>query len=121
MRQLTEGLVDLRNTIEHTGWSMPGMQYRQDGGGFQVGEANVRDVAFTVYVDRVFSGAVRFCEDMAAFALRTRVEAPHAIIELPDVQRASLLPKRFAMAMQGDYRTWRLLWAQDPADFFWKG
>jgi hypothetical protein len=120
-QQVTESLADLRNTFEHTGWSMPGMQYRQHEGEFQVGEANIGDVAFTVYVDSVLNGAMRFVEDMAAYALRTRLETPRAIIELPDVQRASLLPKRFAIAMQGDYRTWRLTWAYDSTDFLWKG
>ena len=51
-------------------------------------EANIGDVAFTVYVDRVLGGTVRFVEDMAAYALRTRLDAPRAIIELPEVQRA---------------------------------
>jgi hypothetical protein len=74
-----------------------------------------------VYVDWVLDGAMRFVEDMAAYALRTRLQPPRTIIELPDVQRASLLPKRFAFAMQGDYRTWRLIWGEDQTGFLWKG
>jgi len=82
-------LVDLGNAIEHNGWNMQGMQYRQHKGALQVGEANVGDVAFTVYVEYALNGAIRFFEDMAVYALRTRLEAPRAIIELPDVQRAT--------------------------------
>jgi hypothetical protein len=121
-QQLTEKLADLRNAVEHVGWSMPGMQYRQHDGGFQVGEANIGDVSFSVYVDRVLNGAVRFVEDMSAYALRTRLEAPRAIIELPEVQRSSILPKRFATALLGDYRTRRLIWADDDStDFLSRG
>src|SRR5262245_42435210 len=34
-KRLTESLVDLGNAIEHNGWNMQGMQYRQHKGALQ--------------------------------------------------------------------------------------
>lgn len=70
-----------------------------------------------LYVDRVLKSAMRFVRTW----LRVRIEAPRTIIELPEVQHATLLPKRFALAMERDYRTWHLAWTDDPTDFLSKG
>jgi hypothetical protein len=118
---LTEPLVQLRNEIEHKGWTMPGIQYRVHNGILELGEVNIRDMPFTAYVTHVLNRAIRFVEDLTAYSLKTLMIGPRAIIELPEVQRASANPKRFALAMEDDYRTWHLIWETDSTDFVWVG
>jgi hypothetical protein len=119
--QVTQTLADLRNTIEHNGWRMEAMHYKQHDGKLRISKAKIEDVVFTSYMKHILKAAMRFCEDVAAYTLQMRIDAQSAIIELADEQRASLLPKRFAIGRLGDDRTWCLKWAEDPADFLWKG
>ena len=120
-QQFAHPLALLRNDIEHNGWNMPWMRYRMHEGQFQPGETEIQGLSFTNYVSHVVNGTIRFVEDMTVYALKTILAAPRVIIELPELQRASGNPKRFAFAVQGDYRTWRFSWAADSADFLWDG
>jgi hypothetical protein len=120
-QQFADPLARLRNDIEHKGWNMPGMHYRMHEDQLQVGKVQIQGLSFTSYVDHVVIGTIRFVEDMTTYALKTILPAPRAVIELPEVQRASGNPKRFAFGVQGDYRTWRLSWATDSTDFLWDG
>lgn len=74
-QKLTEPLVQLRNDIEHKGWNMPGIQYRIHNQQIEIGEYMIGALSFTDYVNHVFNGAVRFVEDMTAYALKTLVAA----------------------------------------------
>lgn len=118
---LTEPLALLRNNMEHDGWTLGSPRYQVSDGRAAMIEPMINGISLSSFTRNVANLAVRAIEDLVVYALRMRLLKPVAIIELPEIQRASIQPKRFALGLEADERAWRLTWARDGTDFLWNG
>jgi len=108
-RRWSEPLVQARNAIEHTGWTLPRVIYSQKGAGIAAAEPEVSGQPFTAFVNFMLDRLCCFVEEFTAHCLQRRMVPEITITELPIAKRAEELPERFRLTLgAGGLARWNI-------------
>lgn len=97
----SERLNRSRTALEHGGWVLPRVEYREASGRAEAIEPQVDGEPVTKFVPHVIDRACCFVEDMTVAALQARMPGGISITETPISQRRADINERFNLALVG--------------------
>jgi hypothetical protein len=107
----------LRNKIEHEGWLLPRVGYRELGGNIEMLEPEIEGVPVSQFVRETLDRLCCFAEEVTVFGLRTRMDPEISITEIPLSQRDPSAPERFRRILtHGGTLLWKLAYHTRPFD-----
>ena len=95
VRSWSEPLVQRRNDIEHTGWTLPSLAYAQNGTGVKVQEPLIDGQPLTVFIPFMVDRLCCLVEEFTAYWLQRLMPAEITIREIPLAERPAEIPERF--------------------------
>ena len=108
-RAWSERLIESRNAIEHTGWTLPHIEYTQTGNIVAPTEPMISGLPVTEFVKLMLDRLCCFVEEFMAHALQRRMPPQITITELPLSTRPAEAPERFRVTFTaGGLPEWRL-------------
>jgi hypothetical protein len=114
-RGWSEQLVLARNAIEHEGWVLPGVTYRDSGGAVTAVEPEIDGIPVTAFAARMLDRFCCFMEDVTVHLFQSQLEAPLAIAEVLPPGRKPVSPERFVVTFAlGGREPWRIAYSETP-------
>lgn len=105
----SETLVVQRNAIEHDGWTMPKIAYRDEAGAVTADEPLVGSVPVRTFTNEMLDHLCSAIEDVAAHLLRWRFPDVIGLHEVPLASRPQEAPERFRItSLTGGEPLWAL-------------
>jgi hypothetical protein len=93
----SEPLMESRNAIEHSGWTLPRVNYSQSGTNVAAAEPEISGKPFTAFIDVTLDRLCCFVEEFTAHCMQKRMVKEITITELPIGNRSDELPLRFRL------------------------
>ena len=110
-RTWAEKLNLLRNKVEHEGWALPRVGYRESGGKIEMIEPEVESEPVSQFVDRTLDRLSCLVEEVTVYGLRTKMDPELSVAEVPLPERDPSAPQRFRPALAlGGTPLWRLVY-----------
>lgn len=114
-RRWSEQLVLARNAIEHEGWVLPRVTYRDRGTAVAAVEPEIDGIPVTAFVARMLDRFCCFMEDVTVHLFQSKLEAPLALAEVLPASRQQVSPERFVVTFAlGGHKPWRLAYTDTP-------
>lgn len=108
-RQWSERLIQSRNDVEHTGWSLPKIKYERTASGVSAAEPQILGDGVTEFARNMTDRLCCFVEDVTMHCLQQRMKPQITISEIPRAQRAAEAPERFELTISiGGAARWNL-------------
>jgi hypothetical protein len=108
-RKWSEGLLTVRNAIEHDGWMLPRVTYSQVSGSVKVGEPQVLGKPVTEFAKLILDRLTCFVEEVTAHCLQAQMPNGISITEIPLAERPSEIPERFRLTLAaGGMPVWHI-------------
>ena len=108
-RDWSEPLVQCRNDIEHTGWTLPRIRYEQSSNDVKAHEPQIDGRPFTEFVSFMLDRLCCFVEEFTACCLQKQMPAEISIREIPLADRPAGIPERFQVTLRrGGHPPWTL-------------
>lgn len=98
-RNWSETLIQRRNAIEHEGWMLPQVIYRDTGNGIVAIEPQIDGQPVTQFVKFMFDRLCCFVEEFTAHALQRQMPMEITITETPPDRRPMEAPERFVITL----------------------
>jgi len=116
-RQWTEPLLNSRNAIEHSGWTLPKVKYVPKGKSVTIEEPHISGQPAGAFASLMFDRLSRFVEDVAIHCLQKRLASGMCFRQIPIPERESEMPVRFQVALISTLQmNWQIQYS--TADFF---
>ena len=110
-RTWAEKLKLLRNQIEHEGWLLPRVGYREVGGKIQMIEPEVEGEPVLRFTEHVLDRLCCFVEEVTVYGLRTKMDPVLSVMEISLAQRDPAAPERFRpVLLEGGSLLWKLVY-----------
>jgi hypothetical protein len=110
----SERLLQIRNAMEHEGWTLPKAIYALDGVDIKVNEPSISDQPVLAFVATMIDRLSCFTEEVIVHCLQMRMPEGISISEIPLSQRAREVPERFQLALAtGGLPMWRIAYHQE--------
>lgn len=98
----SEKLVDeIRNEMEHNGWRLADVSYKDDNGTVKVIEPDVFGQPVTQFVTLMLDRIVCFFEEIVICCIQRKLPAGISVSQIPIAQRDKELPLRFRYSLVG--------------------
>jgi len=108
-RSWSELLVESRNAIEHTGWTLPRVNYVQVGSGITAQEPLISNQPFTALISFMLDRLCCFVEEFSVHCLKKQMPAEITIREIALADRLAEMPERFQVTLSGGgYPAWKI-------------
>lgn len=112
-RKWTERLINSRNDVEHDGWILPKIRYRQVSGVIHADETEISGQKVSDFVRVVTDRLNCFVEEITAHCLKARMPASLTLTEIPLSQRDPAMPQRFQVTLaNGGMPAWNIMYHQ---------
>lgn len=114
-RAWSERLVESRNAIEHTGWTLPRVNYVQARTGIKAEEPLISGQPFTEFITFMLDRLCCFVEEFTAHCLQKKMPAEITIREIALADRLDETPERFQVTLTGGgHPAWRIAYHASP-------
>lgn len=114
-RSWSEQLVLARNAIEHEGWVLPRVAYRDNGRAVTAVEPEIDGIPVTAFVVRMLDRFCCFMEDVTVHLFQSKLKAPLALTEVLPANRKQISPERFVVTFAlGGHEPWRIAYTEIP-------
>ena len=108
-RTWSERVVEIRNDVEHKGWTLPRVNYAQAGGGITAAEPEISGETVTQFVKYMIDRLCCFVEEFTAHCLQRHMPAEFTITEIPPANRLTEAPERFRVTLTcGGRPAWQI-------------
>jgi hypothetical protein len=108
-RVWSERLVQSRNDIEHTGWTLPRVHYQDSNSGITAVEPEVSGLPMTAFVKFILDRLCCFVEECTAHCFQKRMPSEITIAEIPPAKRLTEVPERFILTLgSGGLARWNI-------------
>ena len=108
-RSWSEQLVTRRNAMEHEGWMLPRITYRQVSGVILADDPDISGRSLSVFVKFMMDRITCFFEEVTTHCLAAKLPPGLAVTEIPASQRESDAPLRFRItATNGGTPIWTI-------------
>lgn len=108
-RNWAERLNGMRNKLEHEGWTLPRVGYRENSGKIEIVEPEVEGEPVTRFVDSILDRLCCFVEEVTMYGLTRQLDPAIAVAEVPRTERDAAIPKRFRPTLaMGGVPIWKL-------------
>jgi hypothetical protein len=112
-RKWSERLLESRNAIEHEGWILPKVKYREVSGVIRAEEPEISGQKVSEFVEFIMDRLSCFVEEVTAHCLKARMPAGISVTEIPLSQRESDMPQRFQLTLtNGGMPIWTIAYHQ---------
>jgi len=112
-RKWSERLLNSRNAIEHEGWILPKVSYKEVSGAICAEEPEILEQKTSEFVEFMMDRLSCFVEEITAYCLQARMPAGITVTEVPLPQRASDMPERFQVTLtNGGMPIWNIKYHQ---------
>jgi len=109
VRSWSEPLITARNDIEHTGWTLPRVTYRETNGSVLANEPEVRGRPVSDFVAVSLDRLCCFVEEVTVHCLQQKMTSEISIAEIPIGDRIPEAPERFRVTVvAGGSPRWEL-------------
>jgi hypothetical protein len=116
-RKWLQPLTLTRNSLEHTPYVAPRIQYvRKPGNRFEASEPHVLGLPVTVFIPVILSRLNRFIEEVLIRSMQTAIPNPMTIAEIPVGARDAIKPERFSSGLAGQVQPWQIIYSDDAFD-----
>lgn len=116
-RTWSEPLLETRNAVEHKGWTLPRVTYRQMGSSVSANEPEVVNKPATWFVNFTLDRLCCFVEEFTVHGLQKRMPPQVGITEITPVARRSEAPERFSVTIAiGGLPLWQLAYHDSRFD-----
>jgi hypothetical protein len=110
-RTWAEKLNLMRNKVEHEGWILPRVGYRESGGKIEMMEPHVEGEPVSEFVGCTLDRLCCFVEEVTVYGLRVKMDSALSVAEMPLSERDPSVPQRFRLALAlGGTRLWKLVY-----------
>jgi hypothetical protein len=110
-RTWAEKLNLLRNKVEHEGWVLPRVGYRDSGGNIEMIEPQVEGEPVSQFVQGTLDRLCCFVEEVTVYGLRAKMDPALSVAEVPLPERDPAAPQRFRPALAlGGTCLWKLVY-----------
>ena len=108
-RKWSQTLIFSRNAIEHEGWILPPMTYKEVAGTIYAEEPKISDQKVSDFVKFMIDRICCFVEDVTAHCLQTLMPKGISITEIPVDEREPAIVERFQLTVTtGGKPIWHL-------------
>ena len=108
-RTWSDRLVQSRNDVEHNGWTLPRVNYRETGAGIAALEPEISGQPATQFVTLMLDRLCCFVEEFTAHCLQWRMPPEITITEIPRAKRVAEAPERFTLTLgAGGLHRWNI-------------
>ena len=102
-------LLERRNAIEHEGWQLENVVYRQSDNGVRAFEPFVDELSITAFTESMLNRLIVFVEDVTAHLLKKQMTGGITIAEVPVPERLEESPERFRLTLAiGGIQPWEI-------------
>lgn len=98
-RAWSERLVQSRNDVEHNGWMLPRVIYRDTISGIAAAEPEISGQPVTQFVKFILDRLCCFVKEFTAHCLQRRMPEQITITEIPLAKRLKEAPERFTLTL----------------------
>jgi hypothetical protein len=113
----SERLLDCRNDIEHSGWTLPRVRYTATGGSINVVEPLISGQLATTFIKFMLDRLYCFVEEIAVHCLQRLLPTGMTVTEIPFARRVVEAPERFGLTLaNGGMPPWRLEYHSSSLD-----
>lgn len=114
-RKWSERLISSRNAVEHEGWTLPRIEYKDNSGQIQTEEPQISGQPITEFVQYMIDRLCCFTEEVTAYALLMQMPEGISITEIPLSQRNPQCAERFRIALVlGGMPLWSIAYHESP-------
>jgi len=108
-RTWSEALIKRRNSMDHTGWSLPRVTYAVKSGAVVMDEPTIDGMPATQFVAFMLDRVCCFVEEFTAHCLQTQMPRGITFTEIPMAERDPSVPERFRLTLHaGGLQPWTL-------------
>lgn len=108
-RMWSERLIQSRNDVEHNGWKLPRVGYKDTGSGVAATEPLISGQPVTDFVDFMLDRLCCFVEEFTAHCLQRLLPTGITVTEIPLARRVVAAPERFALTLgAGGLLPWQI-------------
>jgi hypothetical protein len=108
-RKWSGELIHLRNDIEHSGWVLPGLTYKEVSGKIHAEEPELSGQTLSEFVQFMLDRLACFVEEVTTYCLQAKMPEGISITEIPLSQRESINPQRFRVTItHGGEAIWNI-------------
>lgn len=111
-------LFDRRNALEHEGWRLEDVRYREhEDGTVTAIEPVVDGLPVTQFAQRMLDRLLVFAEELIAYAVQQRLSHSTDLLEIPVQQRDVSVARRFRFgipSLQPNQTFWRIVYTDRP-------
>ena len=112
-RKWSERLLNCRNAIEHEGWRLPKVQYKEVSGAIHAEEPEISGQKLTEFVNLMIDRISCFVEEVTVHCLQARMPEGFSVTEIQQSQRESDMPERFQVTVTyGGKPIWNIAYHQ---------
>lgn len=98
-RAWTERLVQIRNNVEHKGWMLPHVSYKDTGTGVAAVEPEISGQPITQFAGFMLDRLCYFVEEFTAHCFQRLMSPEITITGIPLAKRLTEAPERFALTL----------------------
>ncbi|MCC6265904.1 MAG: hypothetical protein IT169_20210 [Bryobacterales bacterium] len=108
-RAWSERLVQSRNEVEHAGWVLPRVTYKNTGTGVATVEPEISGQPVTQFATFMLDRLCCFVEEFTAHCLQRLMSPEITITEIPPAKRLTEAPERFSLTLAtGGLPRWKI-------------
>jgi hypothetical protein len=105
----SERLINIRNAIDHGGWSLPRVEYKQCNGRVEAKQPLVEGQPTVEVVELMLDRLSCFAEEFTAHCLQSRMPEGVTLTEIPLPARLAECPERFRLTLRlGGSAEWNI-------------
>jgi len=112
-RKWSEPLIESRNAIEHSGWTLPKIRYFEVSGTIHADEPEISGQKVSGFVKFMMNRLSCFIEEVTVHCLKAKMPAGISVMEFPSSQRKIENPQRFQLTLtNGGMPIWNITYHQ---------
>ena len=112
-RKWSELLINSRNAIEHEGWILPKVKYKEVSGIIHADEPEISGQKLSDFVKFIMDRLICFVEEVTVHCLVARMPAGITVTEILLRQRLADMPLRFQLTLtNGGMPIWNITYHQ---------
>src|SRR3989338_984278 len=98
-RKWSEPLIESRNAIEHSGWTLPKIRYFEVSGTIHADEPEISGQKVSGFVKFMMNRLSCFIQEVTVHCLKAKMPAGISVMEFPSSQRKIENPQRFQLTL----------------------
>ena len=116
-RRWGDTLVAARNELEHEGWQLPRVVYRENGSTISLSEPIIKGQPVTAFVADMTDRLICLVEDVTVHCIQRHLPTGLSFTEIPLPQRTAELPTRFKPTLAtGGMPLWQITYHASTFD-----